>query len=418
MPILVSIVIDKDRDKDLDEDFSRKTVKLQGGRLAMRKGLAALVLAAVFVLGGVSSSFAWQPDGWVYINYPYAYDRSDAAWHWFNTSDTQWVLQVAVSNWQHLDASAMASGWSFVNWPYVYCSANGFWYYINEVDSQWVINLGTAMWSLFGEIPVPSDLVLIPAGTNSGTDPDFGAYSLTLGSFYIGRHEVTKALWDEVYTWAELVGYSFDNPGAGKGPDHPVHSVSWYDCVKWCNARSEKEGKRPVYYYTDGSGQHVYRVGQRDLVSVSIQPGSPGYALPNANQWEYAARGGVASRRFPWGDSDEIQHSRANYYSFSEYAYDTSPTRGVHPDYEIGAQPYTSPVGSFSANGYGLYDIAGNVFEWCWSWHPDHENTRRMIRGGSYGYLASEARVGRSVHQAPGDAEMVTGFRVVLMPGP
>jgi formylglycine-generating enzyme required for sulfatase activity len=382
----------------------------------MRKRLVAMVGAAVLVLA--PSAMAFRPAGWVYGDYPWAYDGGSGDWMWFNP-DTQWVHgDPPAGGWSLLENSGLANGWSFFNWPYAYCSANGSWYYINEVDTQWVVNMGTGVWSLFGEIPVPSDLVLIPAGTNSGADPDFGAYSLTLGSFHIGRHEVTKAMWDEVYTWAELVGYGFDNPGSGKGPDHPVHSVNWYDCVKWCNARGEKEGKRPIYYYTDGGGQHVYRVGQRDLVSISIQPGSPGYALPNANQWEYAARGGVANRRFPWGDSDEIQHARANYYSLSDYLYDTSPTRGVHPDHEIGDQPYTSPAGSFAANGYGVYDIAGNVFEWCWNWHPDYENTHRMIRGGSYGYLAPEARVGRVVRQAPGDTEMVTGFRVVLMPGP
>ena len=86
---------------------------------------------------------------------------------------------------------------------------------------------------------IPEDMVQIPAGINSGTDPDFGAYSLTNeAAFYMDQYEVTKAKWDEVHTWAVAHGYSFDNAGSGKASNHPVHTVNWYDCVKWCNARS------------------------------------------------------------------------------------------------------------------------------------------------------------------------------------
>ncbi len=79
--------------------------------------------------------------------------------------------------------------------------------------------------------PVHGGMVLIPGGTNSGTDPDFGAYSLTVSSFYMDRYPVTKALWDEVYNWAIANGYSFDNVGSGKAANHPVHTINWYDAV-------------------------------------------------------------------------------------------------------------------------------------------------------------------------------------------
>jgi formylglycine-generating enzyme required for sulfatase activity len=379
----------------------------------MKKGLAAAGLAVMLA----GSAGAWQPSGWVYHDYPWAYEPASGDWYWFHTGSTQWVARMSTGAWARLPDSALASGWAYYNWAFAFCQNNGAWHWVNESDVQPVVNMRTGGWSDFGEPTVPADLVLIPAGTNSGTDPDFGAYSWTLGSYYMGRHEVTQALWDEVHAWGITNGYLFGNAGSGKGTNHPVHSVNWYDCVKWCNARSEKEGRRPIYYYTDG-GPQVYRSGRRDLVSISIMPGDPGYALPTAAQWEYAARGGVSGRRFPWADSDGIQHARANYYSFTEYDYDTSPTRGVHPSYEVGEQPFTSPVGSFAANGYGLHDMAGNVFEWCWNWHPDYENTRRTIRGGSYGYLANAARVGMAVSALPEWTEMVTGFRVVLMPGP
>ena len=86
-----------------------------------------------------------------------------------------------------------------------------------------------------------SEFVLIPAGTNSGTDPDFGAYSLTVAeAFYMGRRELRWDKWQAVRAWAVNNGYDLDDVGAGKAADHPVHSVSWYDVVKWCNARSEQ----------------------------------------------------------------------------------------------------------------------------------------------------------------------------------
>ena len=93
---------------------------------------------------------------------------------------------------------------------------------------------------------VPSGMALIPAGTNSGVDPDFGAYSLTVSSFYMDQYEVTKAKWDEVYTWAIARGYGFDNAGLGKAANHPVHTVSWYDVVKWCNARSQRGARLSI----------------------------------------------------------------------------------------------------------------------------------------------------------------------------
>lgn len=157
----------------------------------------------------------------------------------------------------------------------------------------------------------------------------------------------------------------------------------------------------------------VYKIGQTNDV---VQTTAAGYRLPTDMEWEYAARGGVASRRFPWGDTDTIQHARANYESLSKYSYDTSETRGFHPAYATGAYPYTSPVGSFAPNGYDLYDMAGNAYEWCFDWHPDFEETDRVVRGGSWMMDASFAQIGACSYFPPNYPSPPIGFRAVLFP--
>ncbi len=390
------------------------------GRCGMRKWLAVALLAVAFVLGGVSESQAWRPSGWVYFKYPYAYERNSGDWYWFNTSDTQWVHGFSAGGWQHLDASALANGWSWQAWPYAFSKANSSWYYLNQVDGQWVINLSTGVWTVFGIPPPPDGMVTIPAGTNAGTNLLGGSesysqeyvetYSLTVATFYMDRYEVTKALWDEVYAWAGANGYTFDNEGSGKDTNHPVHTVNWYDCVKWCNARSESEG-REAAYYTDAVFTQRYQTGQVD--HVFVKETASGYRLPTEQQWEYAARGGAVGRRFPWSDSDEIQHTRANYVSSTTQGYDTSLTRGTHPDHETGDEPYTSPVGSFAANGYGVFDMAGNVAEWCFDLLPDVWSSR-VVRGGFWNHISFYCRVGYHYWDRPVYADDDFGFRTVL----
>ena len=252
--------------------------------------------------------------------------------------------------------------------------------------------------------PPPPGMVLIPAGINSGTDPEYGAYSLTnVVAFCMGATEVTKAKWDEVYAWAMANGYGFDEVGSGKELSHPVQGVNWFDCVKWCNASSVKEGRTPCYTYS-GS---VYKTGRN---TPACNFSANGYRLPTKTEWVYAARGGLNGKRFPWGDT--ITHSQANYYSVSFLNYDVSPTRGFHPTYSTGGisgEPYTSPVGSFAANGYGLFDMAGNVFEWCW----DATDTFRYFLGGSWYQRASGALCGSPTANSPSYGSSDRGFRAV-----
>jgi formylglycine-generating enzyme len=144
-----------------------------------------------------------------------------------------------------------------------------------------------------------------------------------------------------------------------------------------------------------------------------IQTSAPGYRLPTEVEWQYAARGGVANRRFPWGDSDTIQHVWANYISSDSWIFDTSPTRGYHPTYNDGTMPYTSPVGSFAANGYGLHDMAGNVYDWCFDRYGGDQ--RRRVHGGGWRSGAANCRVdGRNYGEQVAGYESV-GFRTVMI---
>ena len=272
--------------------------------------------------------------------------------------------------------------------------------------------------------PVPAGFVLIPGGAYSigdNLDGDLNApvHTVTLSTFYLQRGATTKAEWDSVYTWAVSHGYSFDHAGQGKATNHPVQTVSWYDVVKWCNARSEKEGLTPCYY-KNVEQTAVYHTDTVDVSNTMVKWSANGYRLPTEAEREVAARGGLSSKRFPWGDT--ITHLLANYYSSSNYSYDTSATRGYHPIYYDNVRPYTSPVGVFAANGYGLYDMAGNVSEWCWDWYAAYAtgtnpqgpsfSSDRVVRGGSSDSGASVARCSIRFHYKPANPGVYSfGFR-------
>ncbi len=309
------------------------------------------------------------------------------------------------------------------------------------VASNWVdylqvpVTNGVTVHRIFDPNP-PSGMVLVPAGSftmgdtfSEGSTNERPTQTVYVAAFYMDRFEVTKALWDEVRVWANAHDYDLGNEGSGKAANHPVQTVSWYDVVKWCNARSEKEGKVPAYYYRSSARTTVYRRGELSVQYDWVILWDRGYRLPTEAEWEKAARGGLIGKRFAWGDT--ITHGQANYASASFYGYDISPTRGYHPTFAVGDRPYTSPVGSFAANGYGLYDMAGNVWEWCWDWFGSYSwgslsdprgpasGSDRVLRGGSCDSSAFNGRLAYRYSDWPDYAyRRPYGFRPVLSPGP
>jgi formylglycine-generating enzyme required for sulfatase activity len=270
----------------------------------------------------------------------------------------------------------------------------------------------------------PVGFAVIPGGSFQMGDALDGAsdapvVTVNISEFYMGKYEVTKSEWDAVRTWGLSNGYTDLSAGSGKGANHPVHSIDWYAMVKWCNARSEQEGRTPCYTV---SGL-IYRTGNNDDVVCDWT--ANGYRLPTEAEWEKAARGGMTGKRFPWGDT--ISHANANYKESTSYSYDTGDGSGYHPDYFFGSTPYTSPVGSFAANDYGLYDMAGNVSEWCWDWYSDSSyidgradprgassGDRRVHRGGAWGNVAPNCRVGPRSLGIQWSSNYYYGLRVAL----
>jgi len=248
--------------------------------------------------------------------------------------------------------------------------------------------------------PSPAGMALIPAGSfemgrqsGSGGAEELPVHTVFVSAFYLDQFEVTKALWDDVKSYADTNGYGFDNAGSGQGAFHPVHTVNWYDMVKWCNARSEQEGLTPVYY-TDATQTTVYRTGNIDLAATFVDGSANGFRLPTEAEWEKAARGTLVGNTYPWGNS--IGGGDANYNGSGD-PFDIGGIETTPAGYYDGDQV---PTGVNRANGYGLYDMSGNVWEWCWDWYdngyyavsPSNDpggpgsspSGARVLRGGSW----------------------------------
>ncbi len=220
----------------------------------------------------------------------------------------------------------------------------------------------------------PEGMVLVPAGTTSA---DNGNITVS-NNFYIGKYEVTQAEWQAVMG---------NNPSYfSSKPNNPVEQVSWYDVVEYCNAISMQEGLTPYYTYT--------KVGDNNLTNVDIVIGANGYRLPTDAEWEYAARGGSGGSATTYAGSNNIEDVA--------WYWDNNEANG-----EIDG---TKAVGRKLPNELGIYDMSGNVWEWCYD--SRYEGSYRVLRGGSWYHLANLCTVSLVSDDSPYGRYISYGFRV------
>lgn len=234
--------------------------------------------------------------------------------------------------------------------------------------------------------PVPEDMVYVGGGTflmgkSSGPDDEKPAHEVKLGSFYMMKYEVTQK------QWREVMG---SNPSHFKGDNLPVENVSFNDVIIFCNRLSEKEGLTPCY---SGSGENI-----------ACDFSANGYRLPTEAEWEFAARGGNKSKGYKYAGSDTI---------------------GSVAWFLGNSGDKTHPVGTKAANELGLYDMSGNVWEWCWDYYGKYDASAvtdptgplkgfaRIKRGGSWVLLEEGCYITNRHNGGANGRSSSVGFRVV-----
>jgi hypothetical protein len=240
----------------------------------------------------------------------------------------------------------------------------------------------------------------------------------------MGQYEVAYYLWYMVYQWAVANGYTFANAGregndgtVGAAPItakyEPVTTISWRDIIVWCNAYSEYSGLTYVYYSDSGYATAIKSTSDSMIDSPYVNWSANGYRLPTEGEWQYAASYIDGKNWTPY-----------NYASGDTAAYDTSSTIGNYCWYYSNSGSVTHYVGGKTANALGIYDMSGNVFEWCWDWYGSYPTTEqtdyrgaasgsdRVLRGGFYGFVAVLLQVGyRYINYFPYYAYFGGGFR-------
>jgi formylglycine-generating enzyme required for sulfatase activity len=214
-------------------------------------------------------------------------------------------------------------------------------------------------------------------------------HQVKVSSFYIGRYEITQG---------EYQAFMGTNPSYFKGTKFPVEQVSWFDAVQYCNVRSQREGLTPAYII---NGEQV-----------TWNQGTNGYRLPTEAEWEYACRAGTTT---PFSTGNNISAEQANYdgnYPYSNNAKGTYRKRTIE-------------VGSLAPNPWGLYDMHGNMWEWCWDWFGAYDSgaqidpmgassgSDRVIRGGSWGSNGQYLRSANRYNYTPSDRRYNIGLRLL-----
>lgn len=226
---------------------------------------------------------------------------------------------------------------------------------------------------------VADGLVLVKGGPFKNIKSNYYGTGVTVSDFYIGKYDVTQK------EWAQVMG---GNPSQFKGDDRPVEMVSWYDAIEYCNRRSMQEGLRPYYNIDearkDPNNAPDPEFGDLDAVkwTVTINPGANGYRLPTEAEWEYAAGGGRSSRNYSYSGSDNVDEVAWYWRNSGDKvlsgAWNWPAIQQNHDQ--------TQRVGTKKPNELGLYDMSGNVRQWCWDWRGALAANVADPKGGKGGF--------------------------------
>jgi len=250
---------------------------------------------------------------------------------------------------------------------------------------------------------INEEMVQIPAGTYT-MGPDIwnnnATVEMTLSAFKMSKYLVTQELYQAV-TGNNPSSFSSSPDGTEVQGKRPVETITWFDAVEFCNKLSEREGLTPVYTITGRTPETGY-----PITAATVIPNwsNNGYRLPTDTQWEYACRAGTNTDWYFGNDVNELKN----------YAW-----------YSANSNNKTHEVGLKTKNAFGLYDMHGNVWEWCWDWFADYPvepktdyfgpsaGTDRVERGGSWYSSAEITRSARRGYGYPYYGYFNLGFRLV-----
>ncbi|MCQ2592030.1 MAG: SUMF1/EgtB/PvdO family nonheme iron enzyme [Treponema sp.] len=291
------------------------------------------------------------------------------------------------------------NGWKFFGW---YTDAS----YTQKVEEGYEVKTNITLYAKWEEKqPAADNFVFVEGGTfNMGEGT--AKHSVTVGSFYMCPYEVTQ----EEYEQYGIYGGPSPSSTYGVGNNYPAYNVSWYDALVYCNKRSIAEGLTPCYTINGSTNPSDWGNGsipswsEINWDSATCDFKASGYRLPTEAEWEYAARGGKYKNEYTYSGSNSIDDVAWYYYN-SGYK--------------------THTVGGKTANNLGIYDMSGNVREWCWDWYGNYSTSAqtnptgaasgssRVRRGGSWYDSSSGCSVSSRYGSSPYSRDSIYGFRLV-----